>query len=336
MARGDQTLRQWKLLLALERLRYGATVDELSADLEVSRRTVQRDLAVLRDVGLPLKAETAAHGRKRWRLEPKLAEQLKVSFTFSEAIALYLGRQFLQSAAGAPIAGETRRAFKKIHDLLDPTAFEHFARLPKLLYLKPRHWPDGIDRSDVFDRLMLAWEDRRAVRLTYAPPWSKAPFTVDVHPYGLAMHDDDWYLLALYPRRGQIRHYKLGRIRSADLLDETYRIPADFSPEAHLHDSFGIFQPEKPTRVTIRIHPDMAWIATETRWHPSQKTRPQKDGSVLVDFTVGHLEELKRWVLSLGAFAEVLVPDSLRREVSGELSGALRHYEQSASESMSH
>jgi predicted DNA-binding transcriptional regulator YafY len=326
MPRGEQLTRQWRLLKCLERLRYGATVSQLGADLNVSRRTVQRDLAVLRDAGFPLDNSAEAHGEKRWRVKHESGHLPNVTFSLTEAIALYLGHELLRSMAGTDIATATEGAFRKIRQLLDRTALDYFARLPSFLYVKPRYLHDGTDQSDVLDALMLACEDRKVVRIDYKPPWRRQAFRVEVHPYGLVFHEGGWYLLAFYPPRDAIRHYKVARVSSVDILDGQFERPAGFSPEAHLHDSFGIFQPEKKVRVRIRFHPDLAALATETRWHPSQKTRPQKDGSVIVELVVGHTEELKRWLMGFGADAEVLEPGSLRAEIAGDIGKARALY----------
>jgi predicted DNA-binding transcriptional regulator YafY len=263
MARGEQLTRQVRLLKHLEGLRYGATLKELCDRLDASRSTIHRDLSLLRDVGFPLVADALARGEKRWRLEqltPGLA------FTWSEALALYLGRELLQVMAGTDLATATEAAFAKIHRMLDPTALAYFGRLPSLVYVKSRPLPgDGDDRADVLDTLMVACEDQCAVRIRYCRPGPKPVFTVEIHPYGLVGHESSWYAIAFCPSLDEIRHYKIDRVREADVLGTRFEKPSGFSPEAHLRDSFGIFQPEKLVRVKVRIHPPLAATAAESR-----------------------------------------------------------------------
>ena len=64
--------RQWILLRTLSSRRYGATISELEGELEVSSRTVRRDLAVLQAAGLPVEETVLARGLKRWRIDPPI------------------------------------------------------------------------------------------------------------------------------------------------------------------------------------------------------------------------------------------------------------------------
>ena len=57
----------------------------------------------------------------------------------------------------------------------------------------------------------------------------------------------------------------------------------------------------------------------ESPWHESQNLTPQKDGSLLATFDLGHTEDIKRWIRSFGQHAEVLEPESLRDELRKEL-----------------
>ncbi len=78
--------------------------------------------------------------------------------------------------------------------------------------------------------------------------------------------------------------------------------------------------------VRIQFTPDVAYLVKERRWHPSQKTECLKDGSVIVTFTVGGMDELASWVLSWGQGAKVLEPQVLVEAVRSHLARALERY----------
>ena len=99
MARVSPLVRQWTLLRVLSDRREGAAVRELAAEMQVSQRTVHRDLKMFQAVGFPLEEIVEGFGRKRWRLDPAKT-QPGLGFAFDEAVALYLGRRFLDPLAG--------------------------------------------------------------------------------------------------------------------------------------------------------------------------------------------------------------------------------------------
>ena len=69
MPRNQEVIRQWRLLHALESSRHGATIDGLASDLDVTTRTIRRDLAALQEAGIALYDERDDDGRVRWRIE---------------------------------------------------------------------------------------------------------------------------------------------------------------------------------------------------------------------------------------------------------------------------
>ena len=69
----------------------------------------------------------------------------------------------------------------------------------------------------------------------------------------------------------------------------------------------------------IRFSPAVARFVQEKKWHPSQRLSPQQDGSLIVEFQLSSIVEVKSWVLSFGREAEVLAPESLRAEISDDV-----------------
>ena len=97
---GNQLSRQWELLRILESFRYGVNVEELAKIIECSRRTVERDLASLSQIGFPISCESRDFGKKFWRLEKRFLESDKLILAPTEMISMHLARQCLNSLAG--------------------------------------------------------------------------------------------------------------------------------------------------------------------------------------------------------------------------------------------
>ena len=108
--------------------------------------------------------------------------------------------------------------------------------------------------------------------------------------------------------------------------DFRFTRPDDFDLHEHLAKSFGVFHGDGNVHVRIRFAPTVARYVQESNWHPSQEITPQEDGSLLAEFDLDGTEEIKRWVLSFGRYAEVLEPEVLREGIVLEAEAMLREY----------
>ena len=105
MPRNQEVIRQWRVLHALESSRHGIALDTLAKELEVTTRTIRRDLAALQEAGFPLYDTHDENGRVRWRLDGQVLKGLETGFTLPELCALYLSRNLLESVAGNGTGG---------------------------------------------------------------------------------------------------------------------------------------------------------------------------------------------------------------------------------------
>ena len=126
-------VRQWILLRTLCSRHYGVTVKELKQELNVSEKTIRRDLEAFQAAGFPLTGTIEDFGRKKWRMANRCGE-LGLSFTFDEAIALHLGRRFLEPLAGTVFFEAARRAFQKIRATLGTDALKYIDRFATMFH----------------------------------------------------------------------------------------------------------------------------------------------------------------------------------------------------------
>lgn len=165
------------------------TAHELAAELEVSRRTVLRDVEALTEAGLPMLVRAGRGGgielgfSHRTRLTGLAADE-------AEALGVLLGRRSPELAALGLAAPAARASAKLIESLPDPgrTIAQHAAATFRLTGHSPR-----VDER--VPALADAVRRRRVVRLR-----ARDPDVRTVHPVGLTLDDDGWHLLdALAP-----------------------------------------------------------------------------------------------------------------------------------------
>jgi predicted DNA-binding transcriptional regulator YafY len=317
-------VRQWLLLQALANRRNGMTVKEMSEEFEVTIRTVRRDLDTLLQVGFPISENhVSSHGRKHWTFNTE-SRGTSLSFSWDEAIALYLGRRYLDPLAGTLLWENINQAFRKIRACLGETALRYLEKMSDAFHHTNFGAGDYAQKSEIIDQLIYAVEERRYTLLTYHSLNSTEPFTYEVFPYGIVFHHNSLYLVAFSSDHQEIRHFKIDRIEQADPQDMKFPKPKKFNLQDHLANSFGIFQGnDRSHTVRIRFAADVARIVEESRWHHSQQLKRQHDGSLLATFELGDLHEVKSWVLSFGSKAVVLGPEELREEIMEEVQQVL-------------
>ena len=103
---------------------------------------------------------------------------------------------------------------------------------------------------------------------------------------------------------------------------------SEFDPEEYFSNRFGRYvgKPGVVHNVAIRFTKSAVPWMLERRWHPKQKVKKHRDGGITLSFPAPALYEVKRWVLSWGAEAEVLRPKELRDEVVSEARGLVRSH----------
>ena len=158
-----------------------------------------------------------------------------------------------------------------------------------------------------------AMRNNRKVRLAYRGGSAKRTSQRVVCPYQYAYAVGAWYLIAHCEQSKGIRVFRVDRIESVERLDDTYVVPADFSPKDIVKDG-QVFHGGAPETVTIRYGPAVA------RWIAEREHRTlEKDGSLVREYPLADPTWVVRHVLQYGADAEVVGPPGARAAVRAAL-----------------
>ena len=326
MPRNQEVIRQWKVLHALESSRHGATIDALADDLEVTTRTIRRDLAALQEAGFPLFDERDEDGRAHWRLEGQALKGLETGFTLAEICALYLSRNMLEAVAGTPFQRDLTLAFTRLEKMLSPRMRQFLDRLPQVLVAKAGPRARGADAApDIVARLLEATLHYRVATMKYNSVSSGRMKDYVIHPYRLVFAQGGLYLLAYVPEYKDVRTFAIDRIAVVSLDKQTFT-PNRAIPDDVFGNSLGV-NTGPASRVDIAFDKRVAPYVRARVWHPSQTLRESDEGGLILTLDVCHDAALRSWILSWGASARVLSPPSLAAEIRADLTNATAHYQ---------
>ena len=283
----------------------------LAGELEVSTKSIQRDLDFMRDrLGLPIVYDSARRG---YVYTEKVSAFPTLQITEGELVALVIAEKALQQYRGTQFEKPLLSAIRKIEQSLPDAISINLAEVEQTISFSTRAEP--ILNLEIFDALAKATARRRQLELSYRKPGSAQTEARIVDPYHLANINGEWYLFAYDHGRKDIRTFVPARVQSVKPTGKSFERSAKFSLEHRLRDSFGVHSGEGRYEVRLRFNPRAADYVREKKWHPSQQLRELKGGGVELRLKLSSLGEIQRWVLSWGGDAVVLKPSELATSV---------------------
>jgi proteasome accessory factor B len=295
---------------------------KLANVLEVSDKTIQRDLEFMRDqLNLPIAYDATRHG---YHYTEEVAGFPSVQVTEGEMMALFVAQKTLSQYRGTPFEKPLAGAFRKMTEGLKDQVSFNIPDWEAFYSFRSA----GVPVADLalFETLSRALRDAVRVRFLYRKLRSTEAEERTVEPWHLACVEQQWYLFGRDLARDGVRTFALTRMTDAEAQPDTFQRPEDFSPSALLAGSFGIFSGDQPRRIRIRFDSFAAQLVRERQWHPSQKITDSEDGTLVLTLTLSSFPEIHRWILSWGEHATVLEPEALKQLTVESLAAAARHY----------
>ncbi len=293
----------------------------LALELEVSAKTVMRDVEFMRDrLALPLAYDAVKHG---FHYTAPVRDFPVMKVSQGEVAALLLAQKSLEQFRGTTFERPLAAAFRKLSSSLGGEMEVAWHDLEQALSV--RRSGTGLADMEIFDALAKAVMDSAEVQFAYHKLAGDKSELRTVQPYHLGCIEDQWYLFGHDASRGAVRTFALPRVRDVERTGVKFRRPKNFSLAKILEGSFAVFEGGKARKVRIRFTGVAGRLVGERVWHASQKISADRRGLIL-EMNVGLSPDLRQWILGWGEEAEVLEPSDLRADLTAAAKAVARVY----------
>ena len=318
--RAERYRQIWRLL----KERRGISLTELMSRLEVSRSTIFRDIAFLRDrSGAPIVFDRE---QGRYYLEPEVGsvELPGLWFSADETHALLSMQQLLSGLDSSGLLGEHIQPLRqRLIRLLGIGGDSADAMLQRIHIIAAAARPCN---ASFFQTLAGALLARRQLDICYQARSSLQTTRRIVSPQRLVHYRDNWYLDAWCHTRQALRSFAVDAIESAKRLDMPSLEIDEAELDRQLAAGYGIFAGSDVRWARLRFSSQRArWVALEN-WHPDQEGQWLSDGSYELRLPYSAEPELLMDILKYGPDCEVVEPIELRQRVVGLLEAAREKY----------
>lgn len=316
--RADRLISILLLLQNNERM----TTRELAKDLEVTERTIHRDMEALSAAGIPVLAERGKFGG--WRLLEKYrtnltglkADEIKtllLSPSFQHLVDLGFSedwkeaRQKLLAAIPAPLKDDVKDISNRIH--IDTSTWRQTPREMKSF---------GIIQQAV-------WEEKK-LQIQYEKADKQTSDRI-VEPLGLVAKGNTWYLIAAYDEK--IKNYRVSRIVDAELINEKFSRPSDFDLADYWQESKQTFISSLPKFVVeVEMSPSIIQRIKFTGRFVQviNMDNPKVNGWFAASLCFDTEQEAREYILGFGDQIKIVSPVSLRKSVRGMAEGVVNLY----------
>ncbi len=310
-------------ILLLLQVHRRATARELAKRLEVSERTILRDMDALSGSGVPVVAERGVGGG--WSLLEEYQTKLN-GLSAAEIQSLFLARP-ARLMADLGLKQQAEAAFIKLQAAL-PAGSRHQAEFARQrILIDTSGWRDAAESIACLPVLLDALWRERQVRFSYRRLGCDMSERVG-EPLGLVAKGSAWYLVAAVD--SEPRTYRVSRISAAAVLEQPIARPAEFDLASYWERSAVEFREKLPRYfATFLVNPSaMPWVRYRG-WRLEEET--EEAGRVRVRLRFDVEEEAVQFALSMGGDVEVVEPRELRYKALAAALALIARYQTESS-----
>jgi predicted DNA-binding transcriptional regulator YafY len=276
---------------------------ELAKRLEVDPRTIQRYIARLQDLSIPVESTRGVGGAYRlkpgFRLPPMM-------FTDEEAFALTLGLRALRHLGLATFAPAAEGAAAKLGRVLPNRLRDGANAVEEVVAVEPGPWVISTS-AELLIRLCTAVRMRCCVSFNYESH-DRTPTRRELEPYGIVHMDGRWYVVGRCLLREALRTLRLDRVSELAVSNQTFDRPAGFDAKTYLQRSMPFVQ----AGYSIEVWLDLPLDKVRSHFALHRVMAEEENGGATLRCARENLEPFAAMLLTLGCSIVVRQPRELQ------------------------
>ena len=291
-------------------------------DVNVSKRTVQLDIQLMRSDKLGYNAPIEVYDKKFYRYTDPAFSITNIPITendmsvLSEAVEML--KQFKDFSLFTALDGIIQRLEDKVYT-------EHSQR-PAIIHLDKNEHLKGLEHLDTIYQAILK---KICLRIKYQSFKARTASVLIFHPILLKEYNNRWFLVGNKEGADSLLNLALDRIVEIQIDLETVYNPPPFDGDSYYKNTIGVTVFSDSYVQTVRLHLDRSnapYVLTKPLHHSQKVLSQDKEGGIIVEIQVNVNFELERLILGFGPSIEVLKPIRLRNNIERKLEKALGKY----------
>ncbi|MCL6220791.1 helix-turn-helix transcriptional regulator [Zunongwangia pacifica] len=284
-------------------------------DINVSKRTLQLDIQMLRSDKLGYNAPIEVYDKKYYRYSDPRYTITNIPLTENDMNVLSETMNMLKQFQDFSLFSEFKGILNKLEDKIYTVKNHKSAiiHLDKNTDLKGLQW---------LDELYQAILKQVVLKIMYQSFRAAYPAEIEFHPHLLKEFNNRWFLIGRKSENTKVITFALDRILGIDYDFNAEYIPIHYDADEYYKNTIGVtvLDRTKPQKVIFKVDRMNAPYVLTKPFHHSQKILEEHtDGSVTFMIIVHHNFELERLLLGFGNSLEVLAPRVLRRNLKRKL-----------------
>ncbi len=322
--RGKKLIQLLKVLELLSRPQ-GVTRKILAEKLGVTSRSVSRILNMIEELGVPVFDHSEPFEKeKHWHIENTYVQKLPnltlpdISLNLAEIISLYMLKGECALFNGTEIDRQITSAFNKLMHFVPEKTRDELKTLRRIFISKSISAKNYAGKENIISNLTESIINQTSCKISYHSFYDDKIKHYEIGPLHLYENNGGLYCFAVKMQDSLVKSYAVERIQKIEHLDTDVDYPDNFDPIKTLNSAFDMIHGE-PISVKILFSKKEARYIRERTWSKTQEITENKDGTILLTMTTSGYRDVKRWVMSFGAEAQLLKPEEMKQAIEEEL-----------------
>ncbi|MDF2845043.1 MAG: hypothetical protein K0R00_3469 [Herbinix sp.] len=294
---------------------------DIADKLEISLRTVYRDIDSLCEAGIPFATTPGPNGGIY------LMEGYSGGIDFlqeEDIINLYINSLGIIPDKSSDMSLKLNNTLMKLQKNFSPNQITELNKVKKRFHFDDTLWWGKTHGLKNIDIMIYAVLQSRSLEITYSKYKEETSVRV-IHPYGIVVKRMDWYLVGYCEKNKMLRSFKCDRILESKVLNDTFEVPEDFIIENYWRDAqttFKALKQEEKYPVVIRLAKSKDNLLANLE---VLKIKEEED-FIFATINLHKFEFAVDEIMKIVRYVEVINPIELRTFIKNELNRILKDY----------